>query len=276
MKQSDPLFVDLDAVRALEPCARWLSSHYFRYEVHGLGGVVDQPTMLIGNHSGGKVPIDAFLFGMRWHEHFHYERPLHPLIHDFLIGTPLLGRELVRLGAMRASPSNAELALGARESVLVLPGGDFEAFRPYSQRHKIDFAGRTGFIRTALRLRVPITPVVNAGSHELFYVVARGERVAKFFGLDSKLRARVWPIIIGFPGGLYLGPVPAPIPLPSRITSEVLPALFLEREEADHRAYSPSEACEPTVLREIYGVVTGRMQRVLDRLASERKYPVVG
>jgi 1-acyl-sn-glycerol-3-phosphate acyltransferase len=276
MKAKAPLSIDLDAVHALEPYAGWLSRHYFRHEVRGLGGVVAQPTLLIGNHSGGKLPIDAFLFGIRWHQHFHFDRPLHPLIHDFLFHTPLLGPELVRLGCMRASQENAQTALEAGRSVMVLPGGDYETFRPYSERHKIDFAGRMGFIRTALRLRVPLTPVVHAGSHELFFVLARGERLAKFLKLPTRMRAHVWPIILGFPGGLYFGPVPAPLPLPSRITTEVLPAMWLEQAEADHRAYTPGDASDPAAVLEIYGVVLARMQGVLDRLASERKYPIVG
>ena len=52
--------------------------------------------------------------------------------------------------------------LGSGRVMLVYPGSDWEASRPFAERGRIDFAGRKGFLRVALRHRVPIVPVVSA------------------------------------------------------------------------------------------------------------------
>ena len=53
--------------------------------------------------------------------------------------------------------------------------GDHEAFRPFRDRDRIDFAGRTGFIRLALRAQVPIVPAVSCGATSAFITVFTAE-----------------------------------------------------------------------------------------------------
>ena len=55
--------------------------------------------------------------------------------------------------------------------LLVYPGGDREVFRTWRDRNRIDFGGRLGFVRLALRTGVPVVPagsgapVVKVGPH---------------------------------------------------------------------------------------------------------------
>lgn len=267
--------VDLDVVRFL---AKYLKpfAQYFRFEARHMERIPKGHTLLVANHSGGKLPIDMFLLGLAWYEHFRYERPLFTLLHDFLFKFGVAKRAFRRFGGIPAHPKNARALLELNESVLVLPGGDYETFRPYSERYKVDFGRRTGFVDIALRTKVPITPVVTIGSHEIFFVLTRGERIAKYLGMKALFRYNAFPIILGFPAGLYVGPIPSPFPLPSKMTQEFLEPVYLHEEEADHRAYSEDDLKDAHARLEMQRVIVRRMQAAMDRLAKERKFPILG
>lgn len=249
---------------------------YFRYEAQGLENIPKEPTLLVGNHSGGKVPIDMFLFAHAWYSHVGFERPLYALMHDLLFAPAPLRRALLQLGGVPAKPKNASFLLEQGQSVIVLPGGEHETFRPFRERYVIDFGQRAGFAETALRHRVPVTPVVTIGSHELFFILSRGKRVAKALRFDKFFRASSFPIVFGFPFGLYLGPLPTPVPLPSKILTSVLPPIYLHREEHDHRAFHGGDLHYGAARQEMQRVVVTRMQAELTRLAKLRQFPVLG
>ena len=81
------------------------------------------------------------------------------LTHDMVFENRALKSWVPKLGAI---PAKKELALEAFRkgySVLVYPGGDRDAFRPYSKRAEVDFDGRTGYAALALEADVPIVPV---------------------------------------------------------------------------------------------------------------------
>ena len=129
---------------------------------------------------------------------------------------------------MAADPRNAELALSSGAAVLVYPGGDYEVFRPSWESGKVDFGGRKGFIRLALKMDVPIQPIVSIGSQETALFLSRGERLAKLARLDKLLRLKTAPIMFALPFGLMPG-VFGHIPLPAKITIQVLPKIDLQR-----------------------------------------------
>ena len=172
---------------------------------------------------------------------------------------------LRRFGTVAASPRNAEKALDAGAALLVYPGGDREVHRPSWQRHRVDFGGRKGFIRLALERDVPIVPVVAAGGQETALFLSQGENLAKLLGLDRMLRLKVLPVSIAAPWGLNVGDMLGHVPLPAKITVEVLPPLHLREE------FGP----EPDV-DEVYDHVVRLMQDTLDALAAERRLPVLG
>ncbi|HEV2754079.1 MAG TPA: hypothetical protein VGV36_09645, partial [Solirubrobacteraceae bacterium] len=149
--------------------------------------------------------------------------------------------------------------------VLVYPGGDHETFRPSWEAGRIDFAGRQGFVRLALEQAVPIVPVVASGGQETALFVARGGRAARLLGLDRLARVKVLPISIGPPFGLNVLDFPGRVPLPAKITVQVLPPI-------DVRARFGPDA-EP---QRVYERVTGEMQLALDALEDERSLPLVG
>lgn len=250
---------------------------YFRYEAQGLFHIPPGPHLLVANHNGGKLPLDMLLFGDAWHRHFGFSRKLFVLMHDLLFNPTLqMASGFSRIGGVPAGRDNVARLFASQHPVLVLPGGDHETFRPFSERHRIDFAGRTGFAREAVLSRVPLVPVVTIGSHEMFFILTRGERVAKAMNLKRWFRANTFPLVLGFPFGLYLGPLPSPFPLPTKVISRVLPPIHLHEAEADHPAFSEEDAHNPAAMKRAAKVVTKRMQVALDQMASERRFPIIG
>ena len=107
-------------------------------------------------------------------------------------------------------------------------------------------------------------PTVSHGSHDSLIVLSRGDRLAHLIGVD-RLRAEVFPLVVGAPFGLTVF-VPY-LPLPTKIIIEVL-------EPLDWSHHGPDAADDPGVVRVCYDEITGRMQRALDGLAREMPHPL--
>ena len=99
--------------------------------------------------------------------------------------------------------------------------GRVSASHRWTQRNKVDLCGHRGFVRLALKTGVPVVPVVTHSSHDAFVIVTRGERMTKMLGL-GRLRIKVFLIFLT-PLGLSTILTP-PLPMPSAITMEFLPA----------------------------------------------------
>jgi 1-acyl-sn-glycerol-3-phosphate acyltransferase len=256
---------DPDYIRVNLPRLWLLSSLWFRAEVRGLGNVPDEgPVLMVGNHSGGNVPPDTLVFALAFSAYFGVERPFYQLAHNLVLSMPGLSF-LRKFGTVAASPQNARRALASGAALLVYPGGDHEVHRPSWERHTVDFAGRTGFVRLALEQNVPIVPVVAIGGQETALFLTRGEGISRALGLDRFLRLKVLPISLALPWGINVGDLLGHIPLPSKLVLETLPPIDLRE------LFGP----DPDV-DEVYEHITRLMQETLDALAAERRLPVIG
>ncbi|MBV9309714.1 MAG: 1-acyl-sn-glycerol-3-phosphate acyltransferase [Solirubrobacterales bacterium] len=255
---------DTDYIRETLPGLWMLASLYFRADVRGLHHIQREgPVLLVGNHSGGMMAPDLFVFVLAFSTYFGVERRFFQLAHNGVVAGPT-GRLVRPFGTVAADPKNAELALKSGAAVLVYPGGDYEVFRPSWDSGKVDFGGRKGFIRLALKMGVPIQPIVSIGSQETALFLSRGERLARLTRVDKILRLKTLPILFGLPFGLSSA-LFGHIPLPSKITIQVMPKIDLKERYG-----------EDPDLDEIYDDVIYRMQDVLDSLAEDRRFPVLG
>ena len=256
LEERDPAFIDatIDVYDALlQP--------YFRPKVSGLENIPEEgPVLLVGNHSGGTLIADTFVFAYAFIKHFGSERLFHQLVHDVAVNLPMVARGLRKYGGMAASHENAERALEKGAALLVYPGGDWESYRPSWRQSEVDFGGRRGFLRLARKMGVPIVPVVAIGGQETALFITRGRRLAKATGWDRLTRIKVAPLQIAPPFGLTFLDLPTRIPLPAQITVQVLPPIDLDDIDG-----------EPA-----YDHVTGVMQEALDELAEDRTLPILG
>jgi 1-acyl-sn-glycerol-3-phosphate acyltransferase len=251
---------DPDYIRETLPRLWMLASLYFRAQVRGLENIPEEgPVLLVGNHSGGNLTPDTGVFTLAFSTYFGVERRFHQLAHNLVLSLPGLGW-LRKYGTVAATPRNAERALDEGAALLVYPGGDYEVHRPSWESGKVDFDGRKGFIRLAQQKGVLIVPVVSVGGQETALFLSRGEGLAKALGLDRMFRLKVLPISLSLPWVVNVGDMFGHIPLPAKITVEVLPPIDVSDSDVDHA----------------YDLVVGRMQRALDSMQAERRLPVLG
>ncbi|HKP91465.1 MAG TPA: lysophospholipid acyltransferase family protein [Thermoleophilaceae bacterium] len=258
--------LDPEYIRATLPALRSLSEVYFRAEVSGMERIpAEGPVLIVGNHSGGTMIADTFVFAQSFYDHFGPHRLFHQLAHDLVFKVPGLRTLVQRYGTVPASPDNMRRALDREAALLVYPGGDEESFRPSWETGNVHFAGRTGFVKLALEHGVPVVPVVALGGQETALFLGRGRRVAQALSLDKLARLKVIPPVLGPPFGVTVLDFPGRIPLPAKIRVRVMPPIDLR----DALGKNPD-------VEEGYKLVTSRMQRTLTRLVNERAVPVVG
>jgi 1-acyl-sn-glycerol-3-phosphate acyltransferase len=251
---------DPDYIRESLPGLWMLASLYFRADVRGLENIPEEgPVLLVGNHSGGNLTPDTVVFTLAFTTYFGVERRFHQLAHNLVLSMPGLGT-LRRYGTVAATPANAENALRAGAALLVYPGGDYEVHRPSWESAKVDFGGRRGFIRLAQRHGVALVPVVSIGGQETALFLSRGEWLARLLALDRMFRLKVLPISVALPWVVNVGDMLGHVPLPAKITIQVLPPVDVQALDED----------------EAYDVVVGRMQETLNALQAERRLPVIG
>ena len=82
--------------------------------------------------------------------------------------------------------------------------------------------------------------------------------------LDKLLRAKILPVSFGFPFGLS-AVLPVNVPLPTKIVMQVLEPIDIVAEFGE----------DPDI-DEVDAHVRRVMQRALDKLARERRLPVIG
>jgi len=256
---------DTDAMRELLPAMWLMASAWFRPDIRGLERIPRQgPVLIVGNHTGGTSSPEVLISQLAFSAYFGVERLHYQLAHRMVLNSPV-GSLVRRFGTVEADPANAEAALEAGAMVTVFPGGDYEVFRPSWDSAKVDFGGRTGFLRLALRQDVPIVPMVTLGGQETALFLSRGEWLARLTRADRAIRLKTIPIVIGFPFGLSVGGFPPFVPLPAKVTIELLEPIDL------HAKYG----ADPDV-DEIYRDLMATMQATMTSLQSERRLPVIG
>lgn len=244
----------------------WLvASVWFRADVQGFEKVPDEPVLFVGNHSGGAGVPDTFVFLLAYNTYMTVEgRPLFSLGHEMVTSLPGVGSFARKFGVVTANPGAAADVFAQDGSVLVYPGGDVEALRPWRDRHKIVFDGRKGFLRLAHQNGVKIVPVVATGGQDTFFVLNDGRKTAKLLRFDKLLRVKTLPISFSFPWGFLPGDLPH-VPLPAKIRIQVLDPIDLSERFGDEPDWD-----------EAYDYVTSAMQAGLSTLAAKTVLPVLG
>jgi 1-acyl-sn-glycerol-3-phosphate acyltransferase len=279
MIETDPKFT-----KNIEPFLEGLWKHYFRCEIIGWENVPESKAVFVGNHNG-LLTFEVLMLFHAWHKRFGETKKALGLAHGIVLHNPFFKWLLPRLGAIPADPEIADEAMSQGYSLLVYPGGEKECFRPFVERKKVDFYGRKGFLKLALRNKVPLVPIVSVGAHESYIILNRGEEVAEALGLKKKYRLHgvpftfrsiffLWCLATGvftfFP--LLIAPwalIATFIPLPAKMKFLILPRI-------DVIKHWDSTLSEEANLEKIYKIVLDSMQKVLTEEYAKRKLPILG
>lgn len=264
LSRRDPAYV-----ASVLPLLKLAMKGYFRSEVRDMDRVPDGGALMVGNHSGGLMAMDVPIIAVAFADTFGADRPLFCLAHDMLF-TGVAGPFFRKFGFVPADRESAQEVLASGAVTIVFPGGDYDTFRPTLRANVIDFEGRTGYVRAAMKAGVPIVPVVSIGGQEAQFHVTRGQWLGRLSPLRKVMRTDLMPLTVGFPFGL----MPAGalnLPLPTKIVTQVL-------DPIDPAAIAAELGSDPEadVVAEVDAVVRARMQEALDQLARERRFPVLG
>ncbi len=253
---------DPDYIKAWMPIWEWFYRYYFRVETQGWEHMpATGKVLIVASHNGGLASPDTSMLMYDWFQRFGYDRLAYALMHPSAWETPIFAIPGSQVGALIAHPKVAIAALQKDAALLVYPGGAEDLFRPYSQRNQIHLAGQKGFIKLALREETPIVPVISHGAHETLMVLGNFYEQMKQlneWGFPWRLDGNtgVFPIYLGLPWGVGIGPTPN-IPLPVQIQTRVCAPIIFER-------YGRAAACDRAYVDACYEQVRRVMQSGLD------------
>ncbi len=258
----DPAFME----KQIRYVWNFLLDRYFRVETTGWERLPEGPVLFVGVHSGTWLTMDAWTLCAEWYRHFGTSRTLHGTAHDALMAMPGLGSYFRKVGVVPACRDSVSACLAQGHDVVVWPGGEVDAMRSWAKRDKVVLGGRRGFIRQAMRSKVPIVPVATAGGGDTVFVLSEGRGLAKLLRAKKLMRSEVCPLILGAPFGLALEALPLHIPLPAKIRTEFLNPVFVDPDRED----------DPLYVDHIYMKVEKSIQEGVNRLAARRKFPIFG
>lgn len=255
-------------IQSFMPFWEWFYRYYFRVTTDGWQNIPPQGQVLIvGSHNGGLATPDMIMTMYDWFSRFGTQRLIYGLMHPSVWKVnPAIAHLAAQTGAIAAHPKMALAALEKNASLLVYPGGAQDIFRPHRERDRINLFGRKAFIKLALKKKIPIIPIISKGAHDTLIVLDDFYDLVKQlhqWGMPWLLNVdpEVFPIYLGLPWGIGIGPlpnIPFPVPIHTRICSPIVFDKYGQKASRD-RTYV--DAC--------YQQVVTQMQQELDRLLME-------
>lgn len=256
---------DPDFIRATLPVFAWIRDHYYRAEVRGLERLPDHgPFMLVGMHGGGPMTVlaDNLVLFSAYYQHVDVRRPLYAIAHSTGLVLGPISKMMAKFGAVEGKPANARQVLEGGDGLVVYPGGEDDMARTWRDRHRVDFRGRTGFIRTALQKNVPVFPLAMVGGHNTEMVLSEGRRLAEVTRLREWTGIHTMPIALALPWGIVPGYFPY-LPLPVRIDIEVGDPMHFHPSEQEYH--------DPAYWGWMRDAVQAEVQRLVDRVIARRR-----
>ena len=114
-------------------------------------------------------------------------------------------------------------------------------------------------MKLAREAGVPIVPIASVGGQEAALFLDRGQWLAKLLMVDRLARLKSVPILLAPPWGVVVSDMLPRLPLPTKIAIEALDPIDVDGgDDVVHKKVLES------------------LQAGVDRLAAERRFPVIG
>ncbi|MEK6278382.1 MAG: lysophospholipid acyltransferase family protein [Actinomycetota bacterium] len=240
----------------VEPALNFYYRYWFRVETQGIENIPSEGgALLVSNHSGALPPDAPMMMQAIRNEHPN-PRPLYILGEDWFKGYPGVGMLANKIGMVAAHRENAQRLLHDEGRLaLVFPEGQKGSRKVLWQRYRLRRFGRGGFVRTAIRARVPIVPIAVVGAEEAMPIFAHLRFLQRLSGLIY------FPLNHAFPHfGLAAGLM-------------YMPAKFKIRfmEPIDMAEHDPEVAEDAGAIQAIAEDIRARIQFELDEMLGERR-----
>lgn len=235
--------------------ARFLR-RYHRFSVEGIERLLEPGAKLVVAYHGRGLPMDLAILSLCIFEQRGYLP--RAITHEAMYKLRFAKAFFNLWGGLPGDGPEIAEAVERGETVFLAPGGTREALRTFRERYTVDWGKRRGYLKLALKYKMPIVPVASSGVDD------------RFIGLND---GHAWGRKLKMPGGapfwigLGLGGVfPFALPLPSKIHT-------LVGEPIDLRTALGAEPTEPEHFEELHTLTTGKVQELLDRARSREADP---
>jgi 1-acyl-sn-glycerol-3-phosphate acyltransferase len=258
---------------------------WFRPTVRGIEGVGAGPCLIVANHNIGAL-WEIYVLLEAWVREVGAARPVFGLAHRFGFRIPGARQLLQRVGAIPATHEAAHDALATGAALIVFPGGNGEAARPFWRRDRCELGGHKGWARIALKAGVPVVPVSIVGSHAVNPVLASSELLSWVSLVRPLLSLRTVPVTVAqiLAAGAVLGITAELLPLWGAaglafatfnspvVFFPLLPSKIEVRVGApiDPRTALPAGLEGEAAVDALYSLVEARLQAGMDELTAER------
>lgn len=132
-----------------------------------LDNIPTSPVLYIA-HPHGLFSMAAFLHWAARVTEWPAEHRVRIAVHSIFFKIPLVCELMEHFGAIEATEEEIMRVLKEGESVALLTGGIRELIETHPGKMTVVLKKRTGFLRIARELQLPIVPVLTFGENELF------------------------------------------------------------------------------------------------------------
>jgi 1-acyl-sn-glycerol-3-phosphate acyltransferase len=228
-----------------------LLRRYLRYEVVGLERLLQPRAALLVAYHGRPLALDQCMLSVTLHERLGYMP--HGIFHAALFQIPVMKRMLGDLGALGGDGPELAEAVKRGEHVCVQPGGTREGCRSFRHRYRVHWGDRVGYLRLAIKYRLPIIPLAADGVDDLYLGLNDGYTLGQRLRMPGQL-----PLWLGFGA---TGVWPLSLPWPVKVTQ------YVGEPFEDHLrpGLDPNE--RPALLV-LHRQVVASVQRLLDQARS--------
>lgn len=164
------------------------------------------PYLLVGNHPPCLGTSEFFSFAALWVRRFGAARPIAGYTHlvaHYIWPMPWF---FAQVGAIPSTYEAAHAAIEAGVPIVLFPGGDHEALKPFWRR-EVDFHRREGFLKIARRFGIPVVPMSITGQSAPALV--RGRIFAWLSIWPRALGVKRWGItVLGVIGAIAISFLP--------------------------------------------------------------------
>lgn len=242
-------------VSLMEPLLNFYYRYWFRVEAQGVENIPsDGGALLVSNHSGA-LPPDAPMIMQAIRNEHQSPRPLYMLGEHWFKGYPGVSMLVNKMGLVPAHRENAQRLLHDEGRLaVVFPEGQKGSRKVYWQRYRLRRFGRGGFVRTAIRARVPIVPIAVVGAEEAMPIFAHMKLLQKLSGLIY------FPLTPSFP---HFGLAAPLMYMPSKFKIRFM-------EPIDMARYPVETIDDPAEIQVISERIRSRIQHELDEMLEAR------
>lgn len=243
-------------ISAMEPLLNFYYRYWFRVKAEGIENVpTEGGALLVSNHSGALPPDGPMIMQAIRNEHSN-PRPVYMLAEHWFKGYPGVSMMVNKLGLIPAHRANAQRLLRDEGRLaVVFPEGQKGSRKVYWQRYRLRRFGRGGFVRTAIRARVPIVPIALIGGEEAMPIFAHFRLLQKLTGLIY------FPLTPAFP---HLGLAAALMYMPAKFRIRFMEPIDLSR-------YPVDTVNDPAEIQVISERIRSRIQSELNGMLDERE-----